>query len=156
MGKSNVQIEERSSIGEMTVEGLFVGIAAGIVMLLYLVVSGLLTGKAASVMISHFSIQAPANPMQGALLHLAVSGTYGLLFGFVCALLGRRFSVRTLALLYTLAIYLLARFVLLPSSGSQLTQVAPVHFALAHLVYGLVLGYGFARKTPGILLFRGG
>jgi hypothetical protein len=136
----------QSSKSEMAVEGLFAGVLAGVAMLLYLLASGLFSGEAAGVMLGRLSIQTPPDPLQGALLHLAVSTIYGMLFGVVQALLGRRLSAMGLALLYVLAIYLLARFVLLPGAESKLLDIAPVHFALAHLVYGLVLGLWFKRK----------
>ena len=146
MEKSTIQRKERSSFGEMAVEGLFAGVVAGVAMLLVLVLAGLLSGQAPGMVAGRFSLQTSPNPVQGTLLHLAVSATYGLLFGLLFVLLGRRLSAWALALLYALAIYLLAVFVLLPGSGSGLLQIAPLHFALAHLVYGLVLGYWFRRK----------
>lgn len=146
MENSSVHSKGQSSISETVVEGLFAGVAAGVVMLVYLLASGLLSGEAAGVVLGHFSIQTPPDPLQGALLHLAVSSIYGMLFGVVMSLLGRRFSAWGLALLYALAIYLLARWVLLPGAGSHLLDVAPLHLALAHLVYGLVLGLWFKGK----------
>lgn len=146
MEKSSTQFKERGSIGEMAVDGLFAGIAAGIAMLLYLVISGLLTGAAASVMIGRFSIQVPPNPLQGALLHLAVSAIYGMIFGILWGLVGGRVSSWVAGVLYALAIYLLARFLLLPGAGSPLLEIVPLHFALAHLVYGLGLGFWFRAK----------
>ena len=146
METNSTQFKERGSMGEMAVEGLFAGIAAGIAMLVYLLVSGMLTGVAASVMAGHFSIQVPPNPLQGALLHLAVSAIYGMLFGIIWIFAGRRISCWVAAVLYALAIYLLAVYVLLPSTGSPLLEIAPLHFGLAHLVYGLGLGFWFRSK----------
>jgi hypothetical protein len=146
MEKSSTQFKERGSMGELAVEGLFAGIAAGLVMLLYLMVSGILSGEAASVMPGRFSIQVPPNPLQGALLHLAVSGIYGMLFGIIWRFVGGRISCWLAAVLYALAIYLLAIFVLLPGTGTPLLKIAPLHFVLAHLVYGLGLGLWFRSK----------
>jgi len=146
MENSTTQLKDQFSLGELAVEGLFAGIAAGAAMLAYLLVFGMLSGQAVTVMMGRFSIQVPPNPFQGVLLHLAVSAIYGLLFGIVWRLLGRRFPAWVTALPYGLAIYLLAHFVLLPESGSALLDIPPLHFALAHLVYGLVLGLWFQRK----------
>lgn len=146
MEKSSAQFKERGSLSEMAVEGLFAGIAAGIAMLFYLMISGLLNGEAISVMPGRFSIQVPPNPLQGALLHLAVSGIYGMFFGIIWRFVGGRISCWAAAVLYALAIYLLAIFVLLPGAGSPLLEIAPLHFALAHLVYGLGLGFWFRSK----------
>jgi hypothetical protein len=148
MENSSTHMKGQSNMSEMAVEGLFAGVLAGVVMLLYLVAIGLLSGEAAGVMLGRFSIQTPPNPMQGALLHLGVSSIYGMLFGVVQSLLGRRLPAMGVALLYALAIYLLAILVLLPSSQSKLLDIAPVHFALAHLAYGLVLGLWFKGKKP--------
>jgi uncharacterized membrane protein YagU involved in acid resistance len=139
MENSTTQLKEQFSLGEAAVEGLLAGIAAGAVMLAYLLAFGVLSGESVAVILGYFSIQVPPNPFQGVLLHLAVSGIYGLLFGIVWRLLGRRLPAWGTALLYGLAIYLLARFVLLPESGSPLLDIPPLHFTLAHLVYGLVL-----------------
>ena len=146
MENSSTHSKGQFSISEMVVEGLFAGLAAGAVMLIYLLASGLLSGETVALVLGRFSIQTPPDPLQGALLHLAVSSIYGMLFGVVMGLLGGRFSTWGLALFYVLAIYLLARWVLLPGAGSYLLDVAPVHLALAHLVYGLVLGLWFRRK----------
>ncbi|MEJ2601419.1 MAG: hypothetical protein P8Z00_24040, partial [Anaerolineales bacterium] len=129
MEKSSAHLKEQFSISEMAVEGLFAGVLAGAVMLLYLVASGLLSGEAVGVMPGRFSIQTPPNPLQGVLLHLGVSGIYGMLFGVVQSLLGRRLPALGVALLYALAIYLLAVLVLLPSAGSKLLDITPLHFA---------------------------
>ena len=115
-------------------------------MLVFLLASGLLAGEAPGLILSRFSIQTPANPIQGAFVHLAVSATYGMIFGMIWSLAGRRFSSWAVALLFAMAIYLLARFVILPANGSQLREIAPLPFALAHLVYGLVLGLWFRGK----------
>jgi hypothetical protein len=146
MENSSTHSKRQSSISETVVEGLFAGVAAGVVMLVYLLASGLLSGETVALVLGRFSIQTPPDPLQGALLHLAVSSIYGMLFGVVMGLLGGRFSAWGLALLYVLAIYLLARWVLLPGAESHLLDMAPIQFALAHLVYGLVLGLWFRRK----------
>jgi len=146
MEKGDYYSKRKSNLGEITTEGLFAGLVAGIVMLLYLLGSGLLSGETVSLVLGRFSIQTPANPVQGALLHLAVSATYGLLFGIIYTPLGRRFSSWILALLYAFAIYLLAHFIVLPASGSRLLDLTPINFALAHLVYGVVLGVWFRGK----------
>ncbi len=146
MENSSAHLKRQSSKSEMAVEGLFAGVLAGVAMLLYLLASGLLSGETAGIVLGRFSIQTPPNPLQGALLHLAVSTIYGMLFGIVYGLLGRRLPAMGLALLYALAIYLLAILVLLPSAESPLLNITPVHFALAHLAYGLVLGLWFKGK----------
>jgi hypothetical protein len=143
---TDTQLRTQASLSETAVEGLFAGLVAGAAMMLYLLAVGLLSAEAVSTTLGRFSIQVPPNPLQGALLHLAVSAIYGLFFGIVWSLLGRRVSSWLVGVLYGLAIYLLAQFVLLPEAGSPLLEIALPHFALAHLVYGLVLGLWFKRK----------
>ena len=143
---TDTQLRTQASLSETAVEGLFAGLVGGIAMLLYLLAVGLLSAEGVSTTLDRFSIQAPPNPLQGALLHLAVSAIYGLFFGMVWSLLGRRVSSWMVAVLYALAIYLLAQFVLLPGAGSPLLEIALPYFALAHLVYGLVLGLWFRDK----------
>jgi hypothetical protein len=47
---------------------------------------------------------------------------------------------------YGLVLFGLARGVLLTAVDSPLLQVTPVHFAIAHALYGLILGYWLEKK----------
>lgn len=146
MQNSHLYSRTQTNLGEMAIEGLIAGLVAGIVMLLFLLAGGLVSAETVSLVLGGFSTQTPPNPVQGVLLHLAVSTTYGLVFGIIYMPLRRRFASWLLGLLYAVAIYLLAHFIVLPASGSRLLEMAPIQFALGHLIYGMVLGYWFREK----------
>jgi hypothetical protein len=90
--------------------------------------------------------------LTGGLLHLGVSGVYGIGYGMLIFWLPRGWRGRLpgwlLGLAYGAALLLVAELVLLPGSGSALRQIPLAHFALAHGVYGLALGDFVARKNP--------
>ena len=51
-----------------------------------------------------------------------------------------------MGLVYGLALLLLAQGLALISAGVPLREISAAHFAIAHLVYGLVLGWLVARR----------
>ena len=84
-------------------------------------------------------------------MHLAVSAVYGLLFGLIYRLIGRgRLAGRTagvlIGLVYGLVLLLVAQGLTLIGAGTTLREIPAVHFAMAHLIYGLVLGWLVARS----------
>jgi hypothetical protein len=90
--------------------------------------------------------------VQGLLSHLAVSAIYGMLFGVLAWPVLRRFSSRKITgwlggLVYAILLLLLAQIAILPGTNSPLEQIPFWQWALAHGVYGLILGGLFARKT---------
>jgi hypothetical protein len=48
-------------------------------------------------------------------------------------------------LAYGLVLLLVAEVIVLPATGSPLRDIPIVHFALAHVIYGVVLGLLIAR-----------
>ena len=155
----NTRIEARRELtmGEAAVEGLLAGSMAGAAMLAYLIVIGLAAGDGSAVahhvveVVGRFDPGASGSPLIGLLAHLAVAGVYGALFGggWRLAPFRRRFDRRlspVCGLAYGLALWALAQGVLLPLWGSALRAVPPVHFAVAHALYGLTLGLLFRRS----------
>ena len=51
-----------------------------------------------------------------------------------------------MGLVYGLALLLVAQGLTLIGAGVPLREISAVHFALAHLIYGLVLGWLVARS----------
>ena len=144
--------ERRQTAGDAAVDGLLAGAAAGIAMAVYLVVAGLLAGEGPAVVLARFDPAGAgaASSLIGALMHLAVSAVYGLLFGLIYRLTGRgrlagRAAGALMGLVYGLALLLLAQGLAVVSMGVPLREISAVHFAIAHLVYGLVLGWLVAR-----------
>jgi hypothetical protein len=138
------------ALGNAAVDGLLLGLLAGLAMALYLGGAALAMGERLSVMFSRFTVTATDSPLGGFVLHLAVSGIYGLVFGFVCRLICRWPRLVWLAgLAYGGLLWLFATLVLLPGSGSPLAEIPGVHLALAHLVYGGGLGLAMQRRSLG-------
>jgi hypothetical protein len=90
------------------------------------------------------------------LLHLAVAGVYGILFGIlyrVVVLLRKDWLAplpsAVLGMVYGILLLLLARGVLLPGADSALMEIPLLHFGVAHLLFGVsagLLAYQFRLK----------
>ena len=134
-----------TTVGDAAVDGLLGGVVAGIAMVIYLVVVNLFAGEGVAVL-NRFDPNA-ASPMVGVLLHLAVSGVYGAVFGIGWKY-ARRLDVPTWlgGIVFGVALFLLAEFVLLPTSQSPLTKIPFVHFGIGHVIYGLVIGWIVGRN----------
>jgi len=151
MTGNEVLTSKPTTAGDAAVDGLLSGVAAGIVMAVYLVAVGLVMGEGPGIVLSRFDPGEGASPLTGALMHLAVAGMYGMLFGLGHRLVARRWRHILpgwlTGLAYGLALLLIAEAVILPGTDSPLREIAFVHFALAHMIYGLVLGSLHGRPT---------
>ena len=143
-------VSRDATIGDAAVDGLLAGFAAGLAMAAYLVAVHAVAGEGPAAILRRFDPSATASPLTGLLLHLAVAGVYGTLFG-----LGWRFTGRVRpskvpawlwGLAYGLVLLLVAELIPLSGANSPLAEVSLVHFALAHAIYGLVLGYWIGRE----------
>lgn len=144
------RVEKKVGVGETAVDGLLAGLAAGVAMTLFLLGAGLLGGTAPAVLLGYFDPAGEGNWLNGLLGHLAVSAVYGVGFALLRGgvvrlwLAAPRYSW-LLGVVYGLVLWGLARGVGLTAVDSPLHQIAPLVFALAHLVYGAVLGYWLQR-----------
>ena len=140
-----------NTFGDAAVDGLLAGGAAGIMMAAYLVAAGLVRSEALPSIFGSFDPGPARSPLTGALVHLAVAGVYGLLYGLGRYLwnqsrrLGRLPGWLT-GTAYGLLIWTVAQTVLLPGTRSPLQQLMPLVFLLGHVVYGLGVGTLFARR----------
>lgn len=137
-------VTRKATIGDAAVDGLLAGGGAGLAMIAYLLVASLVVGEAWRVVLGYFDPGPEGSPVTGMLAHLAVAGVYGVLFGLVAWFTPRRWRRRLpgwlMGLAYGLLLWFLARAVLLPGANSPLQTFPPLHFALGHAVYGLILG----------------
>lgn len=138
---------EAISAGDAAVDGLFSGIVAGIAMAAYLVAAGFWLGEMPGEILARFAVESTPDPVRGALLHLAVSGIYGLLFALACQVTTRIWKwapplwlVGIVGGLYGLALYFFAQAIILPGASSALHEFSTLHLAVAHIVYGISLG----------------
>jgi hypothetical protein len=145
MTSSNSIQSRPVSASDTLISGLIHGVIAGVGMLLWLLLAGMLAGDAPAVVLERFLIpsQSP-NPLSSIFLHLGVSAVYGGIFGILLRWLPssiKRSPLKLLAgLVYGLLLYMLASTVLLPGTNSPLAEIHALTFASAHLVYGAVLG----------------
>lgn len=144
--------KHRKSLGDIAVDGLLAGMAAGLVMGLVLLLLGVLDGIAPLDMLGRFDPANRNSAAAGGLLHLAVSGLYGVLFALVGYFPAARWQVLRryswlIGAVFGLALWLAAHLILLPGLNSGLAEIAPLTFALGHLVYGLGLGYIVGRHS---------
>ncbi len=63
--------------------GLLAGIVAGVVMAAFLAGLGFATGESVADALSHFGMGEGTTPIAGLLTHLAVSGVYGIVWGYL-------------------------------------------------------------------------
>ena len=148
MATGKVIPHQQLSVGERAVDGLIAGVGAGILMALYVVLAGLLSGEGPAQVLSRFDPSATPSPVMGTIVHLAVASIYGLLFGLISRWVarGRRLNALFSGVVYGLLIFVLAQRVVLPSTTAALREMASIHLAVAHVIYGLALGFLISRN----------
>lgn len=150
MTKMNLVRQERTW-GDTAVDGLITGLAGGLGMGLFLAVAGCLAGTHPLTTLAYFDPAQRENWLTGLLAHLAVAAIYGVGFGLLLGVVGwiRPSALRRLWLWgmgYGLALWLLGLGVVLTAVGAPLAQIPAWQFGLAHLVYGLVLGFWLGKN----------
>jgi uncharacterized membrane-anchored protein len=90
----------------------------------------------------------------GGLIHLALSGVYGIIYGLLFWLLLRRplagrpaWTGALAGAVYSLLLWLAADLVLLPTATPALQVIPAWVFATAHLLYGALLGGWVLRSA---------
>ena len=152
MATKNVRSSiNRKGIGDAAVDGLLAGVAAGIVMILFLLAAGLITRDSPVMVLGRFDLQAASRPVVGLLTHIAISAIYGLFFGVLFVALVRirpallRWSWFA-GLVYGLILYGIAQAAFMAGANSGLVQFSSIILLLAHLIYGLIIGGVIQRK----------
>jgi hypothetical protein len=148
MTDTKSMINREISASDAAIDGLLSGVIAGLVMVVYVALSGWAGGGDPLATLALFAPEPTSGPLVGLLAHLAVSGIYGVVFGVLYAGLLRRPSYNPPAWLhplvgglYGLLLLLAAWTLLLPATSSQLQQIPFAHLAIGHLVYGALLGW---------------
>ena len=151
MSNSQPLTRARSSIGDAAVDGLLNGVAAGVVMAIYVMISGVLTGAGLAATLSAFDLGQGASPVRGALIHLAVAAIYGMVFSLIYRLIGRGRSISRggdvlIGVAYGLLLWLITQVAFAGGISVALSSLPAVHFAVAHALFGLTLGWLIGRK----------
>lgn len=137
--------QKKKSLGDTAVDGLVAGLPAGVGMAVVLALAGLVSGRPPLVTLSYFDPTHNGRWLTGLLAHLAVAAIYGVVFALLMAAVGR---IRPLlaqpvvlwGMAYGLGLLMVAHGVWFTAVASPLTQIAGWQMAVAHLVYGLILG----------------
>jgi hypothetical protein len=150
MSDSQPLMRARSSIGDVAVDGLLNGVAAGVVMAIYLMISGVLTGAGLAATLSVFDLGQGASPVRGALIHLAVAAIYGMVFSLIYRLIERsrpigRGGTMIMGVTYSLGLWLITQIAFASGVNVALSSLPAVHLAAAHALFGLTLGWLIGR-----------
>ncbi len=145
---------QKKTIGDVAVDGLLAGMAGGLAMGVVLVLLGLLDDTGPLETLGRFDPANGGSAAIGGLLHLAVSGIYGVFFALGYHILSRRWPGMNrygwwIGAIFGVGLWLAAQFIFLPGLDSALADLAPPYFALGHLVYGLVIGYLVGKHRVG-------
>ena len=140
-------------VSDRIIDGLFAGIIAGVVMAGYLLVVGMIIGDSPTEILLRFALNEGDPALIGGLFHLAVSAVYGALFGLGFYALSRfwrrelpLWMASLLGAAYGFLLYTLALTIILPGTNSALSQVPQLHFAIAHVIFGICLSTILGRN----------
>jgi hypothetical protein len=129
------------STSEAAVEGLLRGIAAGIAMLAFLLVTGLVMGDPERQTILAAGGELAASPVTSLFAHLAVASFYGLLWGPAWRWISRHSALPAwmAGMAYGIVLFVLAQS-LAQALPLPLQQLSSGVMLAAHSFYGFVLG----------------
>lgn len=154
MSQKIMGMQRNVSMGETAVDGLLAGLVGGAAMALFLAAAGWLAGAPPAATLAYFDPAQPGRWLNGLLAHMAVAAIYGLGFGLLLGVVGRiRPSLAQRTWLwgmgYGLVLWLLGLGMVLTAVGAPLAQIPAWEFAMAHLLYGLMLGLGLGKSAYG-------
>lgn len=141
----------QSGWGDAAVDGLLSGVAAGALMVTFLLLAGWAAGHSWDWVLRQFDPGLTPAPLTGAVTHLAVSGVYGILFAGLWRPVARAWPWLPgwlAGLGFGLLLWLLALLVTSARSGAGggwLQGIPVVQLAAAHALYGLALGWLVSR-----------
>jgi hypothetical protein len=144
-------LSKERTTGDAAVDGLLSGIVAGLLMIAYLVIAGLLVGEKLSAVFIRFDPSQNGSAMLGLITHLAVSAIYGAIFGVILiVILGRWPSLHRFGwiagLIYGAILLLLAQAIFFQTVDTPVANITLPNLIIAHLIYGSVLGILVARQ----------
>jgi hypothetical protein len=148
MVKTGPVAKNQSSTGDTAVSGLFSGVLGGVAMAAVIGFFSLLAGQGLG-FLGYFSSGAPVMPLQGLVMHLAVSSIYGMLYALVRRWTGLDHLTWLpgwlAGIIYALGLWVFGVTLLLPAAKSLFLTLPWVVLFAGHLAYGLVLGL---RQKP--------
>jgi heme A synthase len=151
MTQEQFVMRKKATTGDAAVDGLLAGIAAGVVMALFLLIVGALSGVSPADVVGRFAPAQANSPLVGLLTHLAVSAIYGVIYGLLFLALSQlrsglaRFGWLA-GFVYGLLLYAIASGAIRAGADSGLAYYTTPILLAAHAVYGLVTGIIIGRK----------
>jgi hypothetical protein len=147
--RTNLVTYQRT-IGDVAVDGLLAGMAAGLGMAAFLLLTGLLNGVSPVATLGRFDPAEGGSAVVGGLLHLTVSGIYGVVFALIWRVLSLQWPAlqrygRVIGGLYGVGLWLAALWIIMPLVNASLLSIPAVTLAASHAIYGIILGYGIAK-----------
>lgn len=134
------------TLGELAVDGLLRGLAAGFMMMIVLLLTALFDGVTPMAAMSRFGFAAGDNALSGLLSHLAASAVLGAAWGMLYGTALHRLPLPAwlLGVVYGVALFAGAAIFIVDATG--FADVAQWQLLLAHVVYGLTLGLSSGRE----------
>lgn len=146
MSKTSLLAREKYSFSDAAVDGLLNGVIAGVFMGIYVLLIFLVGGLPVEEVMSYFD-DSRSSPLFGAVIHLAVSAIYGLIFGLIILpITSRRQNISGTwlavisGMIYGVLLWGIANFLMLRES-LPVGNVPGIHLLTSHLVYGILLSY---------------
>lgn len=150
MMSKKVTFAPHKPLSEGAVDGLFAGLAGGIAMVVYVLVAVLASGVLPGEVIAYLTSD-ETQWVNTLLLHFSVASVYGLFLGIAWQALGAGRSHGgsvLVGLLYGFVLWLAAHLLILPQ-GVLTVPIPSLHFALAHLVYGVTTAWLLQQALDG-------
>jgi len=146
MSKTSLLAREKYSFSDAAVDGLHNGVIAGVFMGIYVLLIFLLGGLPVEEVMSYFN-DSTSSPLYGAVIHIAVSAIYGLIYALIfLPITSRRQNISGIGLavlpgmIYGVMLWGIAYFIILRES-LPLGFAPSIHLLTSHLVYGVLLGF---------------
>ncbi len=133
--------QSTKSMSEAAVDGLLSGMLAGVAMLVFLVIGGMIIGSTTLETLQSLGSEQGGVPFAGFFAHLGIASFYGLLWGPAWRWL-RRYSTLpgwVLGMFYGILLFILAQS-LVQTLPAPLQELNDTLMLAAHCVYGVVLG----------------
>jgi hypothetical protein len=144
MMDSNYYETKESTLSDRAIDGLFSGLFAGAVMGLLMAMAGFLIGENPGSVFARFNLGPSPSHANGVLMHLGISGVYGVLFALLSMVIPGR--VRKLmpgwlvGLVYASILLALALYLFVPGLLLSLADLPEWVLISGHAAYGIVLG----------------
>ncbi len=146
MDNSKSLVRAHHSVGDTAVDGLWNGVMAGVVMAIYLILIGVVTDTGLAATLSVFDLGQGTSPVRGTLIQLVVAAIYGMVFSLIYRLIGHSRTIGRgvtllIGLAYGLLLWLITQLAFAAGISVALDSLPALHLAIAHLVYGALLGW---------------